>query len=137
MSYGYKAVSMSRLIQRRRRLLEKLPALDEALRGSLVERAIRCGKPSCRCARGELHSATYLSVTHRGGQTEQVSIPARLVPRVREGIGIYAKWREILEKVSTINRELLRQQRGQLRGRGGGADGARKGITGRRSRRAK
>ncbi len=27
-------------------------ALDEVLRGSLVERYLRCGKPNCRCARG-------------------------------------------------------------------------------------
>jgi hypothetical protein len=126
---------MSGLVKRRQRLLGKLPPLDEALRGSLVQRAVRCGKPSCRCARGELHAAVYLSVTHRGGRTEQISVPSHLVAQVRDGIRVYAKWWEILEKVSAINRELLRHQRKERRG--GGADGTRQSVKGRRPRRAK
>jgi hypothetical protein len=98
---------MAALVKRRQRLLEKLPPLDEALRGSLVRRAIRCGKPSCRCTRGQLHAAVYLSVTHRGGRTEQISVPSHLVADVRDGIRVYAKWWEVLEKVSAINRDLL------------------------------
>lgn len=107
---------MDRLIVRRRRLLAKLPPLDEVLRGSLIERWVRCGKGSCRCASGELHAATYLSVTHRGGRTEQISVPRELAHTVRDGIAVYQKWWEILEQVSAINRELLRQRRTQRRG---------------------
>ena len=125
---------MKRLIERRRRLLQKLPPLDEVLRGSLVERAVRCGKPACRCASGELHAAVYLSVTHRGGRTEQVSVPRHLVARVRHGITVYSKWWEILEQVSAINRDLLRRRRAQ-RGEEEEGDGAGRSVTGRRRRR--
>lgn len=114
---------MPNLTDLRRRLLQKLPPLDEVLRGSLVERLVRCGKQTCRCARGELHEAVYLSVTHRGGRTEQISVPRELVGRVRYGIAIYDKWWEILEKISAINRDLLREQRSQRLG-GGVEDGA-------------
>ena len=110
---------MKQLIARRQRLLAKLPLLDDILRGSLVERAVRCGKPSCRCADGELHNAVYLSVTHRGGRTEQISIPRDLVATVRHGIGVYQRCWEILEQVSAVNRDLLRHRRA----RGGGDDG--------------
>lgn len=125
---------MPSLIDRRRRWLEKLPPLDDVLRGSLVERRLRCGKPSCHCAGGELHEAVYLSVTHRGGRTEQISLPRELVGRVRRGIAIYNQWWEILERVSAINRDLLRTERAERR-RGGGEDGAGKGT--RPSRRAR
>ena len=104
---------MRRLIDRRRRLLHKLPPLDEVLRGSLVERAVRCGKPSCRCSSGERHTAVYLSVTHRGGRTEQISVPRHLIAAVRNGIAVYSQWWEILEQLSAINRELLRQRRAE------------------------
>ncbi len=77
---------MKRLVQRRQQLLAKLPPLDEVLRGSLVQRAVRCGKQRCRCARGELHRAVYLSVTHPGGRTEQISLPRDLVATVRNGV---------------------------------------------------
>ncbi len=124
---------MDRFIVRRRRLLAKLPPLDEVLRGSLVERSVRCGKASCRCARGELHTAVYLSVTHRGGRTEQICVPRELVRSVRNGIAVYWKWGEILEQVSALNRDLLRQRRGRP---GGVEDGAGGGTAGGRRRRA-
>ncbi len=124
---------MRRLIERRTRLLQKLPPLDEVLRGSLVERAVRCGKSSCRCARGELHSAVFLSVTHRGGRTEQISVPRHVVAEVRNGIAVYSKWWEIVEQLSAINRDLLRHRRAQ---RGGEEDdGARRNVARRRRRR--
>ena len=125
---------MANLTDRRRRWLQKLPALDEVLRGSLVERLVRCGKQTCRCARGDRHAAVYLSVTHRGGRTEQISVPRDLVGRVRHGIAIYRKWWEILEQISAINRDLLREQRARRLG-GGGEDGAGKGAP--RIRRAR
>jgi hypothetical protein len=125
---------MKRLIERRRRLLAKLPPLDEVLRGSLVERSVRCGKTSCRCADGELHEAIYLSVTHRGGRTEQISVPPEFVDAVRNGIAVYQRWWEILEQVSAVNRDLLRARRAR---RGGGADGVGRGVTDRRGRRSR
>ncbi len=122
---------MKRLIARRRRLLAKLPPIDEVLRGSLVERSVRCGKASCRCADGALHDTIYLSVTHRGGRTEQISVPAQLVDVVRNGIAIYQRWWEILEEVSAVNRDLLRARRAS---RGGGEDGVGRGVADRRRR---
>jgi hypothetical protein len=107
---------MNRLVTLRRRLLAQLPPLDEVLRGSLVERSVRCGKARCRCAAGELHGAVYLSVTHRGGRTEQISVPRALVATVRDGIAISQQWWEILEQVSAVNRDLLRQRRAKQGG---------------------
>ena len=123
---------MSNLIKRRQRLLAKLPALDEVLRGSLVERSVRCGKPSCRCAEGELHRAVYLSVTHRGGRTEQISLPRELVATVRNGLAVYQQCWQILEQVSALNRDLLRQRRASR----GGEDGAGRGPAGARRRKS-
>jgi len=37
------------LRKRRQSLLRKLPPLDAVLRGSLIERYKRCGKPGCKC----------------------------------------------------------------------------------------
>jgi hypothetical protein len=125
---------MKRLVERRTRLLAKLPPLDEILRGSLVRRAVRCGKPSCRCAGGELHDANYLSVTHRGGRTEQISLPSELLDTVQNGIAVYQKWWEILEQVSAINRDLLRVRRAK---RGGVVDDAGRSVASGRRRGSK
>ena len=102
---------MSREVERRRRILSKLPALEEVLRGSVIVRVLRCGKPGCHCAEGEGHPATYLSVTHAGGRTEQISLPAALVPLARRGVAVYRAWWAAVEKLSAINRDQIRAQR--------------------------
>ena len=104
---------MSNALERRRRILAKLPPLEAVLRGSVLVRFLRCGKPGCHCAEGEGHRATYLSVTHAGGRTEQISLPAELVPLARRGVAVYRAWWAAIEKLSAINRDRLRQQRRQ------------------------
>jgi hypothetical protein len=102
---------MKNLLNRRHRAATGLPPLADVLRGSVVVRALRCGKPTCRCADGEPHRATYLSVTFAGGRTEQISIPAELMALVERQVANYHAWWNAIEKVSAINRELLRAER--------------------------
>jgi hypothetical protein len=45
--------------------LAQLITQQPFLRGSLVERARSCGKPTCRCQRGQLHRSLYLAVRHK------------------------------------------------------------------------
>jgi hypothetical protein len=106
---------MKRLLDQRRRALRALPPLEEVVRGSVVERRLRCGKDRCRCARGRLHAATYLCVTFAGGRTEQISLPADLVPLARRWVANYQAWWKAVEKVSAINRKLLRVRRSAAR----------------------
>jgi hypothetical protein len=102
---------MKRLLNQRRRTLQALPPLEEVMRGSVVERRVACGKPGCHCARGQLHAATYLSVTFAGGRTEQISLPVPLVPLARRWVANYQRWWTAVEKISAINRQLLRTRR--------------------------
>jgi len=102
---------MRHLLDQRRRALRALPRLEEVMRGSVVERELRCGKAACHCARGQLHAAIYLSVTFAGGRTEQISLPADLVPPARRWVANYQAWWKAMEKISAINRKLLRARR--------------------------
>lgn len=102
--------SRKAMFLQRERLIRKLPHLSQVIRGSLIERRMRCGKPNCRCAEGEGHHVWYFTVTFAGGRTEQVTVPAIWVPTVRGWLRNYERWWEILEKVSAINRELLRKR---------------------------
>jgi Family of unknown function (DUF6788) len=106
------------LRNRREGLLRLLPPLREILRGSLTERFLTCGKPDCRCARGERHGPIwYLSVSldqsHRTGTT----VPSHQIVQVRRGIRSYHRVKEHLEKICNINRELLRRAKGPQRPR--------------------
>ncbi len=103
-------------LRQRRQGLAKLPAVAGILRGSLMERYVTCGNPSCKCARGERHGPTwYLSVTLGPGRTTGSIVPEEKVDEVRSGIEDYHKLKDQLEKISDINRELLRRERARPR----------------------
>jgi len=80
------------LRKRRSGLLRQLPPLESILRGSLIERYKRCGKPGCKCAEGPGHGPKYY-----------LSPTAELLAN-------YHRTREILEAICEINRELLRRR---------------------------
>ena len=107
-------LSVLALRKRREGLTRLLPPLGEIMRGSLMERYLTCGNPDCKCARGERHGPVwYLSVTldqsHRSGCT----VPGDQVEQVRHWIENYHRVKENLEKISDINRELMRRHRKQ------------------------
>ena len=109
---GLSQLSLLALRKRREGLTKILPPLSDILRGSLMERYMTCGNPSCKCARGDRHGPVwYLSVTldqsHRSGST----VAADQVEQVRQWIENYHRVKEHLEKISDINRELLRRQK--------------------------
>src|SRR3972149_10763321 len=96
--------------QRRARLIKSAPDLTQLLRGSLFERRTRCGVPSCHCASGEGHPVTCVGVAMSGGKNVQVTVPPDLAPRARQWTEDYQKLWQLIEDVSAINRELLRER---------------------------
>jgi hypothetical protein len=101
----------SLLRRRRKQLLHKLPSLESILRGSLIERYKRCGKPGCKCANGPGHGPKYyLSVSYPGRSPQMDYVPLSEYEQTSERIANYHRIREILEEVCEINRELLRRR---------------------------
>lgn len=95
---------------RKNAVIAALPPFSEMVRGSIFERQIKCGKASCRCAKGQGHPTTYLSVSFEGGKTVQITVPKRLIPIVRNWVENYSKFWDALEQISEINRQLLRKR---------------------------
>ena len=104
------------LRQRRQGLAHQLPPLTETLRGSLVERYVTCGNPACKCAKGKRQGPVwYLTVTLGPGKTTGGIIASEKLEQVRGWVQNYQKVKDHLEKISAINRELLRRERRQQR----------------------
>jgi hypothetical protein len=104
------------LRQRRQGLAKQLPPITETLRGSLVERYVTCGNPACKCAKGERHGPVwYLTVTLGPGKTTGGIVAADKLEQVRSWVQNYQKVKDHLEKISAINRELLRRERDKRR----------------------
>ncbi len=99
------------LRRRRKQLLRKLPPLESILRGSLIERYKRCGKPGCKCANGPGHGPKYyLSVSYPGRSPQMDYVPQADHAEISERVANYHRVREILEEICEINRELLRRR---------------------------
>ena len=112
------------LRQRRQGLATQLPPVTETMRGSLVERYVTCGNPACKCAKGERHGPMwYLTVTLGPGRTTGGIVAPEKVEQVRDWVNNYHQVKEHLEKISEINRELLRRERDQQRKRRRGKKG--------------
>ena len=99
------------LRRHRRQLLRQMPPLDRLLRGSLIERYKRCGKPGCKCADGPGHGPKYyLSVSYPGLRPQMDYVPQEAYAQTAELLANYRRAREILEEICEINRELLRRR---------------------------
>src|SRR5205809_6386088 len=93
------------LRKRRQALLRQLPPLKAVLRGSLIERYKRCGKPGCKCARGPGHGPKYyLSVSFPGLRPQMDYVPQESYAQASEFLGNYHRARQTLEEISQIIR---------------------------------
>ena len=80
------------------------------LRGSLSERLGKCGKPNCRCTRGELHKSLYL-VQSQDGKLRQICVPQAWQERVRRAVHDYRKMQELIEEVSELEWKRLKERK--------------------------
>src|SRR6202162_3097025 len=104
-------IPSSTLRRRRAQLLRQMPALDTLLRGSLIERYSRLGKPGCKCADGPGHGPKYyLSVSYPGRRPQMDYVPQESYAQASEFLANYHRARQILEEICEINRELLRRR---------------------------
>ena len=100
---------LRRLIGARDKLLARLPITGDLLRGSLLERTIRNHARNCaKCASGEGHRLSVLTVTYPGGRTRQLSLRREMVPVVRRWLANYQRLKEAIEAICELNHDLLR-----------------------------
>lgn len=98
----------TRAIQKRRKLLDRLPVTGEILRGSLLQRIVRHTSGCPKCARGEGHPLSVLTVSYPGGRTRQFSLRREQVPQVRRWLRNYQKLKNAIEAICELNHHLLR-----------------------------
>jgi hypothetical protein len=106
-------IPRSKMSARERGFRSRLAQLihqDGLLRGTLLSRKRICGKPSCRCAQGHLHESLYL-VVNEGGRTRQLYVPKDWEALVRRWVQGYHQAKELLEEISRIHWDKVRNRR--------------------------
>jgi hypothetical protein len=87
-------------------LLETFLGREPLLPGSLYTLRRRCGKPTCRCARGKLHASTVLS--YRGqGRPRNVSLTPQELPAVRDLTDAYRQFRQARTQRLRLERQIV------------------------------
>lgn len=82
------------------------------LRGSLIERRRKCGNPKCVCAHGEGHPGVYVNQS-REGKNSQLYVPRSWEERTRAWLARYEEVRDLLEQLSELYRERLKNREEQ------------------------
>jgi len=99
------------LKQKRKELVEELQNLNFAmLRGSLVKKYRRCGKPNCHCVEEQGHKGYALSVSMPGRSPLMVYVSLKNKDMVMQALANYQNAQRIIEEISNINRELFAQK---------------------------
>ena len=103
----------SRLRQTLRQLAGELPQLvkpvledQPVIKGSVYEIKRRCGKPGCRCARGELHKSMVLSASEQG-RTKLRAIPRGRVTAVRQKVAAYQRIRRVRARLVKTHQRMI------------------------------
>jgi hypothetical protein len=92
-----------------RSALNRLLSGQGLTHGTLISRRRVCGKPSCRCAKGQLHEGLYLVVTE-GGKPRQMYVPQSWAAAVRQWIENYQQARQLMDELSALHWDKIRKR---------------------------
>jgi len=98
----------SRLISERQGLEKILMEHQLLLRGSLLERPKFCGKPGCKCTRGEPHPPGLYLSRRVGDTARHLFIRSADHERARREALNYKEFRQALRRWRTIHNDLNR-----------------------------
>ena len=103
----------SQLRQRLLRLAGEVRGLIEpcfsdrpVIKGTVYELRRRCGKPGCKCARGQLHARMVVSASE-GGKTKLQVIPRGCLVEVQDQVRRYQELRRVRARLGEIHRKML------------------------------
>ena len=101
--------SLKRTLQTNQlKLLQKMAPLHPWIEGSLVSTSRFCGKKNCACHHGGLkHPVLYVTWKEKG-KTVSLYIPRKLENDVRRWVQNYRKLKELIRKVSDIQKQIVR-----------------------------
>ena len=98
------------LQEEKKKVLEKIHSLDNAIRGSVFEFKRYCGKPSCTCAKNKTpHKSMFLSFKYQG-KTRLLPIKKEQIPEIKKRIKDYKELKAAIDELARINAELLRSE---------------------------
>lgn len=97
------------MLEKQKELARHIPRSPKVIKGSLVELKRTCGKPNCRCLKGEKHKSLYLSQSKKG-KTKMTYIPRKSEEKVKEYVKRHKKYIKILDELSELNIKIIKHK---------------------------
>ncbi|MFQ6092170.1 MAG: DUF6788 family protein [bacterium] len=92
----------------RRELMRQLSKLGPWIEGTLVFTVRTCGKKSCACmGQGPKHPVMYITGKQKG-KTVSLYIPRKLESEVKVWVENYRRVKELIRKISEVQKEIVR-----------------------------
>lgn len=99
---------IGKLLEKRKRLLQKLASLQLVVHGSYVERFSTCARKQCVCHQGDKHGPRSYVVIYRDARQRQVYVPQEQLRAIRRGLRQDEQAAELLRRITDINLVLMR-----------------------------
>lgn len=97
---------LDNLYSQQKLLRKELRSLGNMMNGSLVRLGRLCGKPNCKCTRGERHKNLFLSYKVKQ-KPYLIYIPKRMEKRVTALVANHKRLKQIIHELSRVNRETI------------------------------
>ena len=98
--------TLLRLANEIKGVVEPLFSDRPVIKGTVYELRRRCGKPGCKCTRGEVHTRMVVSASE-GGKTRLQVIPKGCLVEVQGKVRRYQELRRVRARLGEIYRKML------------------------------
>lgn len=88
------------------KLKDELISRKPMVRGTVYELKRKCGKPTCRCMKGELHKQMCIAVTSKG-KTKLRSLKGDEIERLEKLTGFYRRFRKARVRFIKISQKIV------------------------------
>ena len=99
--------SLAALANEIRQIVEPFFSDKPVIKGSVYELKTKCGKPGCKCAKGELHPRMVLSASEKG-KTKLRAIPRGFLVEVKTKVRCYQELRGARARLVEVHKKILK-----------------------------
>jgi len=97
---------------RQRLLAHLLREAEVMIQGSFSRTYRTCGRPGCRCQRGEKHGPhTYLTFRGPAGKTRSLYVPEAELGAFEEATAAWDRFKQVAEELARENRDRVARRR--------------------------
>ena len=98
--------SLGRLANEIRQVIHPFFSDKPLIKGSVYELKTKCGKPGCKCAKGELHHRMVVSASEKG-KTRLRAIPHGFLVGVQTKVRCYQQLRRARVRLIEVHKKML------------------------------